>query len=241
MARKTILLTRPEPRLSAYADELGGMFEGRIICIKSPLLEIKPLIAAPNIDDVQALLFTSANGVRTYSKLNELKPNVPCFCVGDKTAMEARTHGYEAFSAKGGADELVQLAATVLDQHGGPIQYIRGMIATGEIASKLRIKGFTVDEHIIYEQRPLALNDDALNAFNQGDIDILPLFSPMTARLLTDEIQQNPDWSTDQIHAVFLSKNVQKNTKGLAFRSSSTLETPSADAMTAEIAKYLRQ
>ena len=237
----TILLTRPAPQSLAYAQTLEDMFRDRIRCVTSPLLEIAPTGAAPKLDGVQAVLFTSANGVRTLSKLNTIKPAIPCFCVGDKTAMEARGLGCEAFSAKGGADELVQLASTILTPAGGPILYIRGKMATGDIAQKLTSQGFSVDEHIIYEQVPLTLTDLARDLFEKEKIDILPLFSPMTAKLLADEITNHPEWRLDNIDAICLSANVRNQVNGLAFRSLSTVETPTADAMSSAIAGLLRQ
>ena len=238
---KTIVLTRPAPQCATYADELADMFGDRVACTISPLLEIKPIDDMPDFTGVQAVLFTSANGVRTLSKMQGVMPNIPCFCVGDKTAIEARSIGFEAFSAKGGADDLVHLASTILSPENGPILYISGKIAVGDIADKLSRHGFKIVEHVIYEQVPLSLTVEAKDMFASDSVDILPMFSPMTAKLLAAELRAHPKWRLDKIDVICLSSNVRKQLHDLDFGSVITVDTPTADAMSAEIGSLLRR
>ena len=209
--------------------------------MSSPLLQIVSTGVAPPQTGAQAVLFTSANGVREFSKLLTTKAHIPCFCVGDKTSAEAREHGFTAFSAKGGADDLIALVTAVLNPADGPILYLHGKIVTGDITEQLVKKGFTVNDHVIYEQVPQTLTDEARDLFANGSLHILPLFSPMTAKILAAEITAHPDWKLDHIDAICLSENVRKQVSGLEFQSLTTVATPTADAMSSAIAVLLRQ
>lgn len=226
---------------TAYSKELTHMFGDRVSCISAPLLEISSIGEVPDFAGVQAVLFTSANGVRELAKIQPVMPNIPYLCVGDKTAIEARNMGLEAFSAKGGADELVQLAPTILAPKNGPILYIRGKIAAGEIAKKLSRQGFDVVEHVMYEQVPLSLTDTARSLLASAKTDILPLFSSLTAKLLAAELHAHPEWRLDNIDAICLSAKIREHADGLAFRSLSVVDTPTASSMTAAIGSCLRE
>ena len=86
---KRVLVTRSEPGASETAQRLAGLgFEP----IVEPVFEIEPIegVTLPAFD---ALAFTSANGVRVFAHLNPRR-DAPVFCVGARTADEARAAGF---------------------------------------------------------------------------------------------------------------------------------------------------
>ena len=82
-----ILLTRPESEIARFATQLEAQ---GVEPIAAPLLRIEPVVTLPPVPEhVQALLFTSANGVRAYADLAAAR-DLPVFAVGDATAEAAR-------------------------------------------------------------------------------------------------------------------------------------------------------
>ena len=89
MAR--ILITRPEEDAASLADILTGL--GHEVRVE-PLLSVRLHDgAALDTADAQALLFTSANGVRAAAQLTTSR-HLPALCVGDATAKAAREAGF---------------------------------------------------------------------------------------------------------------------------------------------------
>lgn len=153
-----LVVTRAEPdasRTAARIDARGGT------AILAPLLEIH---ATPGLDrglsGVQALLFTSANGVRAFG---DLAARVRVLAVGEATASEARSLGCaDVTSAEGGGAALAALAQRVLDPAGGRVVHVSGAHIATDVAAVLRAAGFAAERRIAYEARavsrlPLAL------------------------------------------------------------------------------------
>ncbi len=228
---KTILLTRPHRQSEEFAQRLRQECGHEVSCIISPLLVIESVQAPLNIDRYQAVLFTSPNGAKTLKGDFGIIPKCPCICVGDQTAEMARSFGCEAYSAKGSSEELVILVQSVLDPAMGPLLHARGETAAGNIAQRLTEAGFDVDEQIIYRQSPANLNDLASEALSARNVDIVPVFSPMTATIFAQQIQDHPSWDLSGLHVIGLSKNVVAPLQGITFKSVETTGAPTADAM----------
>ena len=86
------LVTRPEEDARAIAAELRAQ---GIETILAPMLSIVQR-RDPKIDlsGIQALLFTSANGVRAFAAASGAR-DLPVFAVGDATAGAARNAGFK--------------------------------------------------------------------------------------------------------------------------------------------------
>jgi uroporphyrinogen-III synthase len=110
---RKLLLLRPEPGLSASADRARALGLEVIAC---PLFEVEPLAwEAPNADDYDALLLTSANAVRHGGPgLGSLK-SLPVHAVGEATAEAAREAGFtiESVGDTNVADLLAGLATSL--------------------------------------------------------------------------------------------------------------------------------
>ena len=85
-----VLITRPRAEAAVLARELEA--RGHEVLVE-PLLTIAPVAdVIPALDDVQAILLTSANAVPALRGTN---PRLPVFVVGEATARAAREHRCE--------------------------------------------------------------------------------------------------------------------------------------------------
>jgi uroporphyrinogen-III synthase len=180
MSRHRALITRPR----AEAEALAAALERRgIAAVIAPMLEIVFRPAGPlELDGVQALLCTSANGVRALAQASAER-GLPLFAVGDATAAAARHAGFTAVaSAAGDADALARLAAARLDPQAGRLLHVAGGAVAGDLAGALAARGFAVARAVLYDARPAtALSEEARRALSGGEIDLALFFSPRSA------------------------------------------------------------
>jgi uroporphyrinogen-III synthase len=184
------LVTRPR----AEAEELVNELAGRgIAAIVEPLLDIRYRAeAAPEFAGVQAVLCTSANGVRALARLTPERA-VPLLAVGEASAARARAEGFaEVASAGGNVDDLVRLTAARLRPHAGRLLHVAGSVAAGDLAGALRQRGFAVERTVLYEASPAqALSAATARALAAGTIDFVLLFSPRTAAVFARLVGQS--------------------------------------------------
>ena len=103
-----------------------------------PLLEIRPLTpTVPDLSAVQALAFTSRNGVETFARICPDR-GLPVFTVGGTTAMAAVAAGFaEVQSADGALPDLAGLLARAGPRNG--LVLAPGALETaGDLAGLLR-------------------------------------------------------------------------------------------------------
>ena len=113
-----VLITRPGEDGAALAEILGARGVDSII---EPLLVIKKIEgSALNLSNIQALLLTSANGVRALAEKTDRR-DIPVYAVGDATATTARKTGFvQVHSAAGDVETLVGLVKEILKPKDGP-------------------------------------------------------------------------------------------------------------------------
>jgi uroporphyrinogen-III synthase len=133
---------------------------------------------------VQAVLCTSANGVRALARATAERA-VPVFAVGDRTATRARAEGFGAVeSASGDAEDLARLVRRRLDPRAGRLVHVAGSAVTGDLAGTLAAGGFAVERIVLYEARPaIALTASTACLIGDGRIDLALFFSPRTAAI----------------------------------------------------------
>ena len=78
---RTLLLTRPRAQSEAFAEVLAAELPGRFRAVVSPILEIVPVAAALDLDGLQGLIFTSANGVEQFAARTPER-SLTAWCVG---------------------------------------------------------------------------------------------------------------------------------------------------------------
>lgn len=236
---KTLLLTRPKVQSHALAQNIETEFPDMATCLISPLAEITPTGALPDTSKFQAILFTSFNGVQSFADLGGTTSR-KCYCVGARTMQAAKAAGLNAVSANGAAAELIAKVAEELTPANGPLLHVRGEHTAGDIAENLTAQGFTVEQAVVYRQPPCGLTNTAQQALAAGDIEILPLYSPLTARRMAEILASNSDWPTQDITALCLSKNVAAEIENLNISAVEIAAKPNGEAMLALIGRFLR-
>jgi uroporphyrinogen-III synthase len=175
-----ILITRPREDAAALAEKLKA--RGHEVLVE-PMLEIR-LVADAKVDlsDVQALLFTSANGVRAFAAA-ETRRDLTAFCVGDTTAATAREVGFaKVESASGNVDDLARLVRERLNAADGALLHAAGAAVAGDLAGALAQDGFTVRRAVLYAAEPVnSLSPVAAAALKARQVDMVVFFSARTA------------------------------------------------------------
>ena len=174
------LVTRPREESEGLATALAAR---GVEAVVEPLMRIRYLdTPPPDFAGVQAVLCTSANGVRALSRASGERGR-PLLAVGDATAARARAEGFaDVASAGGDVTDLVGFAATRLRPQDGRLLHVAGSAVAGDLAGALRAKGFAVERLVLYEARAeAALSPAAVAALRAGAIDFAFFFSPRTA------------------------------------------------------------
>lgn len=142
-----IAITRALPDAERTAERLRQLGAEPLL---APLLSIVPCGYDTNVDGAQALLFTSANGVRAFPDARNQRAR-PVLAVGDATAQAARDAGFlDVRSADGDVNALAALAARTLDINAGKLIHIGGDHVAGDLAGALAQAGFRVERRVAY-------------------------------------------------------------------------------------------
>jgi uroporphyrinogen-III synthase len=129
----------------------------------APLLTIVPCAYDTNTEGVQALIFTSSNGVRAFPDVRGAKDRI-VLTVGDATAEAAREAGFtDVRSADGDVETLAALAHTSLDPAKGKLVHIAGDHVAGDLGGVLRAAGFVAERRLAYASVAVDVLPDAFN------------------------------------------------------------------------------
>ena len=181
MAGPHILVTRPAEDSGPLAARLRALGFGVSV---EPMLEIRWLDGPePDVENVQALLFTSANGVRGYARRTSRRDR-PVYAVGDATATAAREAGFaQVESASGDVYALAALVRQRCAATSGPLLHVAGTKLAGDLAGMLAESGFSILRETLYDAVPTGhLSDGTAAALRTGTLDAVLFFSPRTAR-----------------------------------------------------------
>jgi uroporphyrinogen-III synthase len=177
-----LLITRPRDDSDALAEILHARGHVPIV---APLMEVRFHEGPPlALDGVQAVLASSANGVRALA-LRTPRREVTLFAVGPQTAQAARAHGFaDVIDADGDAQALAEKVASACDPAAGALLHAAGAETAGRLRQTLQARGFHVESMVLYEAAPVAsLPAIAAEALKAGTLDAVMLFSPRSARI----------------------------------------------------------
>src|SRR5665213_1986505 len=179
-----ILITRPREDGEEIAARLAEMGHQALL---APLLT--PRYAdgpEPQLDDVEAILATSANGIRALSR-RTARRDLAIFAVGPQTAEEALRNGFtEVKNADGDARALAEAVAGWAS-HKGVLLHVCGEDAPGTLAENLAQRGFAVRRCALYRvEAATQLPSEAVRALEGGALDAAMFFSAHSARVFTD-------------------------------------------------------
>lgn len=230
-----ILVTRPSGDGEATAELLRA--RGHEVLL-APLMAIRFHDGGEiALGGVQAILATSANGVRTLARRTKRR-DVPLFAVGRQTAQEARTHGFVAvLSADGDGADLAKAAIGWAKPQDGALLHVAGSNTKGDLAAALTASGFDVRTAALYDAVAAdALPDEAVQAIRSGALDAVLLFSPRGARVFA-ALAAGLDCSA--VTAVCISEAAAKALDGLALRAVLVADRPDQDALLARLEPHL--
>lgn len=174
------LLTRPEDdseRTLAALEAAGHQ------AVSAPVIAIDAADPeAVDLEGVQALLFTSANGVRAFARLSPRR-ELPVLAVGPASAEEARRLGFsDVAAAAGDVVSLAGLARRTRDPAAGTLFHAAGRDTAGDLAGELSASGFDVRRRVLYRARPeRQLSEAARRTLDDPALAGILFFSPRTA------------------------------------------------------------
>ncbi len=231
-----ILVTRPEPEAQRFAAQLR---EHGIEAVLAPLMAVE-LAAAPlpPLEGVQALVFTSANGVRAYAAKGG-RGDLPAYAVGEATAAAARHAGYaDVVSAGSDAAALAALLAGRIDVAKGPLFHATGEDQAGDLSAALGARGFELEQAVLYRAAAVAeLPAAARAALEAGELAGVALFSPRSAGIFVDRtMAAGLGAKLAGLDAFCLSRAVAAALQGkAAWRAVRVAARPNAEALIALI------
>lgn len=175
-----VLVTRPRADAERTAQMLAARGHTPIL---APLLETRFVEGPPpDLSGVQAVLATSANGVRAFARRSPTR-DLPLFAVGSQTAAEARAAGFsDVRDADGDARALAEAVTGWAKPEDGALLHAVGEGNDGALAADLGARGFTVRREVLYAVEPVpVLPPEAAAALSKGCLDVALFFSPRSA------------------------------------------------------------
>lgn len=234
-----IIVTRAEPDGASTAARIEAL---GVRALQAPLLQMQSvLFPVPDATKYDAVIFTSANGVKALEQSGQLAGfvDLPLFTVGDRTADVARQAGFTNIaSADGNLEDLVALVQRELTQ--GRIYYPAAKHRSGDLATVLA--PIEVDSVICYEMVPATvLPDDIIALLNSGDACAILLYSRRTAEIFCDLVVDIlPQDKRSNITALCLSENVAAPMVANHFTRIGLADYPSEEAMMALALSFSR-
>ena len=229
------LITRPIEDAKPLADLLAAR---GVECSVEPLLEIVPREDAEiDLDGVQALLFTSTNGVRAFAAKSSRR-DLKVLTVGEASAAAARDAGFTAvIAASGDVETLAELAIARLDPKAGPLFHGAASALAGDLQGRLEAAGFTLRRAVLYDAKPAAtFSPETRMNLALGGIDMVLLFSPRTARTFVELWRAAESPSLAKATALCLSPAVAREIAELGWQHTETATSPDQPAMLALVA-----
>jgi uroporphyrinogen-III synthase len=178
-----VLITRPIDDGEETARQLSLRGHESLI---APLMTVR-FHDGPEVmlDDVQAILATSANGVRALARRTQRR-DVAVFAVGPQTAMEAQRLGFSDVKSADGDAQALALAATGWAEPGnGTLFHAVGEGHDGKLAE--RLSGFRLRQEILYAVSPVEkMPQEAAIALGERRLDAALFYSPRSAAIFRD-------------------------------------------------------
>jgi len=227
-----ILVTRPLEDGAEIARLLAARGHQALL---APLLEPRfpdgPLLEEGSIlDGVEAILATSANGIRALGR-RTARREFSIFAVGPQTADEARRAGFSNVRSADGDAKALAEATRGWAVPGATLLHVCSEDAPGTLSNQLGAGGFTVRRCALYTIEPAThLPPEAESALQNRTLDAAMFFSPRTARIFAQLAKALP---TDGLTALCISQATADALAPLAFAQVKVAARPNQDAMLA--------
>jgi len=209
-----VLVTRPKDDAARAAAKLAALGHEAVIV---PLLAIR-FLDGPEValDGVQAILATSANGVRAFARRSPRR-DLALFAVGPQTADAAQAEGFE--TVRNAQGDAAALAAAVRDWAApdkGALLHVKGAEANDALATRLVSQGFAVRSAVLYVIAAVAAPPPELRAALER-VDAALFFSPRSAEVFRDCVRA-AGFDTSALLAVCISETTMAALVPLEFR-----------------------
>ena len=172
-----ILITRP---LIDSEDLMGKLFSLGHKIIHIPTLKISPSkTESVDLNEYDAIIFTSANAIRNLTVINEEKSKL-CFCVGSITEKIARQSGYHNTISAGGTVNALKNLIINSDQinEKSKIAYFCGDNVAYDLDLELKKEGLKIRKIINYTSEKITdLNDQNKKIITSHSPDIIFVYS----------------------------------------------------------------
>ena len=239
-----VLVTRPQPEAEATALALREM---DIRVTVAPMLHIEPTpppAQESRIDDVQAVVLTSANAARALIKrplgAHLMERDLPVFAVGESTAAAARDAGFgHVTSADGDVDRLVALLAGKAVPGRGTILYPCGEHTARELSGLLSPLDLDCRAVVVYAAKAQTYLPRAVEQeLRDRRFDLVMFYSARTAGIFADLIEAfELAPYVDETTALCLSQGVAGRAQALRWRAIEVAQRPDQTAMLASVRK----
>lgn len=228
------LITRPEADAAPLAQALSERGIGVTV---EPLLAIQPVADATlDLDGVQALLFTSMNGVRAFASLSPRR-DLGVLAVGNGTAAAARAAGFAHVESAGGdVVDLTRLVRERLKPKDGALFHAAGSVVAGDLAGQLAEAGYELRRAVLYEAKPAeSLSPGVVAALADRAFDLVLFFSPRTAATFVELVGRAGDpraaAGCAAATALCLSGAVARKAEALPWKAVLSAERPDLESM----------
>jgi len=204
-----------------------------------PMMSVEYMsVAGPDINTVQALLITSANGIRALSQqtwiTDQWRDEIPVYAVGDASAQAARQSGFRSVtSASGDVDDLANLVIDNASVNEGRLLHIAGSKVAGDLSGQLTEAGFHCQREVLYKAlRCSSLSEQTRAALSRGQIEGVLFYSPRTADIFISlAIAANIVETLQKVTVYCLSSAVAGKTGSVGWRKTEVCESPDQDSM----------
>ncbi len=186
-ARRRVIVTRPRRDAEGFARMLA---EAGYEPILAPVMEIEPVPGpAPDLAQMQAVAFTSGNGVRAYLERGG-STDSPAFAVGPASADLCREAGFaQVHEAGGDVDKLADLILETCDPADGSVFHGAAETVAGDLVGRLQSAGHPATRETLYRTKTATVLPQAFaDALAEADDHFtgVTLLSPRTARTVAD-------------------------------------------------------
>lgn len=207
---RQILVTRPKEDFKRTADNLAQLgFEA----LSAPMMDFNQILfSMPEMAEVAALIFTSANGIRAVKDRAEFKA-MACYVVGAQTAKLAAECGFEILGqGAGNVSSLCEVIAQDYLARGfdKPLLHISGVHQAGNLSQSLAELSIATHRLQAYEMQKVAdIAVDIEQRLESQTIDAILLYSARSAKIFI-EIMKNRQilQKISDIPVFCLSKNI---------------------------------
>ena len=186
-----ILITRP---LIDSEDLMKQFFSMGHKIIHLPTLKISSSNMEPiDLNNYDALVFTSVNAVRNLKLLNQNKSK-PCFCVGAITEKIARQSGFtNTFSAGGTVNALKNLILSSNEvNEKSKIVYFCGDNISFDLDTDLQREGFIIKKIINYfSEKIVDLSDQNKKIIENHPPNVIFVYSSRSAQGFIEIVKNN--------------------------------------------------